>query len=326
MPHKFKQDDVRSSGTPAGQVSNLLSRILDFLFDRFNRLPPSLRAVAYFIFLTFFCATAWRLVAGQYVVHGVIWDGDSYATACEVRLRSDYFSVNSNGMYYAILSPAQYYRFAALREIELPVTCNKDGNLKRAKGPFKVALNLWDDEFGDIHLDAPAAVQNAHQAAGGLSFSLISSAYAQERRPSEPKPSTSSLSEPPPAPSPLPSSGDRLVVERITLGKFAEEMREVEFEIDLGKKDRPLLLQGAEAGKLRLKREVTFGERYYFDVPQNNQGKQVSVEMEASGLFGNEEKFKFQLPAQYNKQFIVKGSQGSSLILRLAPRTSATSF
>jgi hypothetical protein len=116
------------------------------------------------------------------------------------------------------------------------------------------------------------------------------------------------------------------VVERITLGKFAEEMREVEFEIDLGKKDSPLLLQGDEAGKLRLKRSVTFGERYYFDVPQSNRGKRVSVEMEASGLFGNEEKFKFRVPTEYNKPLIVRGSQGSSLILRLAPRMSATSL
>src|SRR5206468_11388452 len=30
----------------------------------------------------------------------------------------------------------------------------------------------------------------------------------------------------------------RSVIERITLGRLAEEMREVEFEIDLGKKDR----------------------------------------------------------------------------------------
>ena len=119
------------------------------------------------------------------------------------------------------------------------------------------------------------------------------------------------------------------MVERITLGKLAEQMREVEFEIDLGKKDRPLLLQGAEAGKLRLKRTVAFGERYYFDIPQNNQGKRVSVEMEASrlfGLFGNEEKFKFRVPTEYNKPLLVRGSQGSSLVLRLAPRTSATSF
>jgi hypothetical protein len=229
-------------------------------------------------------------------------------------------------MYYAILSPAQYYRFAALGDIELPVTCSEDGNLKRAKGTFKVPLNLWDDEFGEIHLDVPAAVQNARQAAGSLSFSLISSAYAEERPLPALQPSASLPSAPPPAPAPLPSSGDRLVVERITLGKLAEQMREVEFEIDLGKKDRPLLLQGAEAGKLRLKRTVAFGERYYFDVPHDNQGKRVSVEMEASGLFGNEEEFKFRVPTQYNKPLLVRGSQGSSLILRLAPRTSATSF
>lgn len=325
MPHKDRQVEVGSSGVPAGQVPNLLSRVLDFLFDKFNKLPPSLRSVAYFIFLAFFCATAWRLVAGQYVVHGVIWDGDSYATACEIRIRSDYFSVNSNGMYYAIFSPTQYYRFAALREVELPVTCRKpDGNLKRAR--FKVALNLWDDEFDDIHLDAPAASQNARQAAASLSFSLISSAYAQERLPPTLRPSASPPPASPPTSSTIPSSGDRLVMERITLGKFAEEMREVEFEIDLGRKDRPLLLQGAEAGKLRLKRTVTFGERYYFDVPQNNQGKRVSVEMEASGLFGNEEKFKFRVPTQYNRPLIVRGSQGSTLILRLAPRTSAISL
>jgi hypothetical protein len=325
MSQQDSQVDVQPSGAPAGQVSNLLSRILDFLFDKFNKLPPPLRAVAYFIFLTFFCATAWRLVAGQYVVHGVIWDGDSYARACEIRLRSDYFSVNSNGMYYAILSPAQYYRFAALGAVELPVTCSEDDNPKRAKGQFKVPLNLWDDEFGDIHLDAPAAAQNARQASGSLSFSLISSAYAEERLLPAPKPSTSAPSAPP-APSSLPSSGDRLVVERITLGKYAEQMREVEFEIDLGKKDKPLLLQGAEAGKLRLKRTVKFGERYYFDVPQNNRGKRASVEMEASGLFGNEEKFKFRVPTEYNKPLLVRGSQGSSLILRLAPRTSLTAL
>jgi hypothetical protein len=320
MANEDKQVDVHSPGVPADPVPNLLSRILDFLFDRFNRLPSPLRAVAYFIFLGFFCATAWRLVAGQYVVHGVIWDGDSYATACEIRLRSDYFSVNSNGMYYAILSPTQYYRFAALGETELPVTCRTpDGNVKRARGPFKVALNLWDDEFADIHLDAPLA---GHQGAtaGSLSFSLISSAYAQERRQPSPRQSPSSPPSPPSTASPLPSSGDRLVMERITLGRLAEEMREVEFEIDLGRKDRPLLLEGDEAGKLRLKRTVAFGERYYFDVPPDKRGRRVSVGMEASGLFGNEETFKFRVPTVYNRPFIVKGSQGSTLILRLAPQ------
>jgi hypothetical protein len=300
------QVDTHSSGPAANPVPNMLGRILDFLFDRFNKLPSPLRAVAYFIFLGFFCATAWRLVAGQYVVHGVIWDGDSYATACEIRLRSDYFSVNSNGMYYAILSPAQYYRYAALGETKLPVTCrNPDGNLKRERGPFKVALNFWDDEFADINLHPAAVPKNAHRTPDAPSFSLISSAYADDILPAAPKRL-------------LPSLDDRLIVERVTLGRLAEEMREVEFDIDLGRRDRPLLLLGNEAGRLRLKRAVAFGERYYFAIPPSRRGRGARIEMEASGLFGSKERFKFKMPTQYGKQLIVIGSEGSSLVVKLA--------
>lgn len=306
MAQDNAQVNTHSSGTPANPVPNMLGKILDFLFDRFNKLPSPLRAVAYFIFLGFFCATAWRLVAGQYVVHGVIWDGDSYARACEIRLRSDYFSVNSNGMYYAILSPAQYYRYAALGDTNLPVTCrNPDGTVKRERGPFKVALHFLDDEFDEINLHPPGVPSHARRVSDTTSFSLISSAYADETVRPAPKPS-------------LPSPDDRLIVERVTLGRLVEDMREVEFDIDLGRNDRPLLLQGDEAGRLRLKRTVAFGDRYYFAVPPNRRGKRARVEMEASGLFGAKERFKFTVPKQYGKPFIVTGSDGSSLVVRLA--------
>jgi hypothetical protein len=323
MSQKVVQDDVRSSGMAAGPGPNLLSRILDFLFDRFKGLPPSLRAVAYFIFLAFFCATAWRLIAGQYVVRGVVWDGDEPASSCEIRLRGDYFSTNSKGMYYAILSPTQYYRFAFLGEIALPITCKqKDDHFKREKGPLKVTMNVWDDEFGDIYLDGSGAAKSAQPAAGLTSFSLISSAYADEKPASAPKPTD--LPQSAPSSVTFPSAGDRLIIERLTFGESAEKMREVEIKIKIGKKRRSLLLQGTRAGELRTKSTVKFGESYYFDIPQDNRGARATIEIEASGLFGNEEAFPLYIPTQYNKPFIVKGSQKSTLILRLAPRAPAS--
>jgi hypothetical protein len=66
---------------------------------------------------------------------------------------------------------------------------------------------------------------------------------------------------------------------------------------------------------------VTFGEKYYFDVPQASRGTGVEIEMEASGLFGREEKFKFDIPLQYDKPVPVKGDKGSTLVLRLVRRT-----
>jgi hypothetical protein len=40
--------------------------------------------------------------------------------------------------------------------------------------------------------------------------------------------------------------------------------------------------------------------------------------MEASGLFGSKERFRFKMPTQYGKQIIVIGSEGSSLVMKLA--------
>lgn len=317
MSHGSKQVEDRSADAgPAGTMFSLLNKILDFLFDKFKNLPPSLRTVAYFIFLAFFCATAWRLVGGQYVVHGVIWNGEKHASTCEIRLRSDFFSTNSKGMYYAVLSPLQYYRFVVAGEIDLPVSCGQpDGSFKRVKRePFKVKLNWWDDEFSDIDLSSVAAVPRTSKAPGAFSLSLIDSAYAQQPDP------TPSIAVPTVQ---FPSSGDRLIIERITLGEAAKDMREVEFEIEFGEEERPLLLQGDEAGKLPIKPRVIFGERYYFDIPQSRGGRQVSIEMESPGFlfFDKEEEFAFRMPTQYSTSFSVKGSKGSILDLRLVPRT-----
>jgi hypothetical protein len=328
MVHGNGQAGAQTSGGPVGPVLNLLNKILDFLFVKLGSLPPSLRPLAYFVFLAFFCATTWRLVAGQYVVNGVIWSADGYARGCEVKIRKDFFSVNSNGMYYAVLSPAQYYRYAAVGETKLPVFCTElrgDGKdkhvVRRETGVFKVALSLWDDEFSEIHLSGPAAVPSASKDPGGFSFSLIASAYAQELPAPRPKAPVALQPAPPPAESIFPSRGDRLVVERIMLGSSARHMHKVEFEVELGEEERPLLLQGAEAGELPLKSVVTFGERYYFDVPRSRRGTVVGVEMETGGLFGKEERFKFQVPKQYNTPLSVQGSKGSILVLRLLPRT-----
>ncbi len=304
MAPKHKQDDDGpTTGGPTGGILNLLSRILDFLFDKIQMLPKPLRAVAYFVFLAFFCATAWRLVDGHYVVRGVVWDGENFAQACEIRVRGDYFSTNSKGMYYAVLTPQQYYRFMAAGEIDLPVVCRKpDGSPRRVKSP-KVTLSWWDDEFSEIDL---AAAPRSSKEAQAFSFDLIASAYAQ----------------PPSAPTPKPPVlGDRLILERITLGDRAQGMREVEFEIELGSKERPLLIQGAEAGDLPMKSRVAFGEKYYFEVPQDRQGKPVEIEMEAPGLFGKEEQFRLKVPLEYNKPLRVDGSRGSVLVLRLVPPT-----
>ena len=315
-------DDRPPTGEPIGGVLGMLSRILDFLFDKIRILPPSLRAVAYFIFLAFFCATTWRLTAGHYVVRGVIWDGENFAQACEVRLRGDYFSTNSKGMYYAVLTPLQYYRFMAAGEVDLPVMCKQpNGPVTRVRRPFKVTLSWWDDEFSDIELTAAVAVPPANRKAEAFSFGLVASAYAQT--PPAPAPNPPIMTQPaaPRTTSRFPSSGDRLVIERITLGDDAQSMREVEFEIELGHREKPLLLQGAEAGNLPMKSKVAFGERYYFDVPQDRRGTGVEIEMETPGLFGREEEFRFNVPLEYNRPFPVNGSKGSILVLRLVPRT-----
>jgi hypothetical protein len=322
MAPKHKQDDDSPpTGGPIDGILNLLSRILDFLFDKIQMLPKPLRAVAYFVFLAFFCATAWRLIDGHYVVRGVVWDGENFAQACEIRVRGDYFSTNSKGMYYAVLTPIQYYRFMVAGEIDLPVVCRKpDGSPRRVKSP-KVTLSWWDDEFSEIDLAAGAEASRTSKEPGGFSFGLIASAYAQEPPAPAQNPPGRLQPAPPQNTYRFPSSGDRLVLERITLGDKAQNMREVEFEIELGNKEKPLLLEGAEAGDLPMKSKVTFGESYYFDVPQASRGTRVEIEMEAPGLFGREEAFKLDIPRQYDRPVRVEGNKGSILVLRLVPRT-----
>ncbi len=318
------QGNAGPTGRLTDPVSGLLFRILDFLDAKFKNLSPRMRAVAYFALLALFCATTWRLAAGQYVVHGVIWNGDEYATMCEVRLRSDFFSTNSKGMFYAVLTPSQYYRFVAASEVELPIACRmEDGQMKRLPGPYPARLSWWDDELSEIFLEAPKVTK---VSAAPAPLSLFSTpAYAQpdpQPQPSAQRPPVGLLSEAPPTPALLPSKGDRLVVDWVELGGSAREMRRVEFEIDLGTEEKPLLLEGAEAGKLPMKPKVAFGESYYFDVAPLLQGRRVSIEMEATGLFGPEEEFEFRMPKQYNVPLPVKGSRGSTLHLRLAPRAA----
>jgi hypothetical protein len=337
MPRKTRPgiaQPAQPAGGPAGPVLELLNKILDFLFAKLGSLPRSLRPLAYFVFLAFFCATAWRLVAGQYVVHGVMWRDKVYARGCEVRIRTDYFSTNSKGIYYAVLSPMQYYRYVATGGTELPANCpdesaddgSGNGQKKQVDGipeqRYTVTLSLWDDEFSEIHLKSPAAVPvpSPSKEAGG--FSLIASAYADETPKLAQKAPVPLRQAPPPPEAFLPSRGDRLVVNQITRGKSARHIKKAEFEIELGDDDSPLLLQGAEAGRLPLQSTVIFGERYYFDVPRSLRGTVVSIEMEAPGLFGDQERFKFQLPKQPNTAFKVQGSRGSVLELRLLPRVS----
>ena len=323
MARTRNRDQGNPANEPNSQAFGLLGRILDFLFDRIKILSPPLRAVAYFILLAFFCATTWRMIDGNYAVHGLVLNGKYLAQGCEIRVLKDFFSTNSNGMYYAVLTPLQYYRYKFLG-VKLPVWCRQPDDpgtpgrepAMRDEGTFKVTLSWLDNEFSDIRLGTNTEVSQASSKAAPFSLGLIASAYAEEPTP-KPVPVQ-------PAPAgtvtEFPSSGDRLVVERIRLGDKAQDMREVEFEIELGNEEKPLLLRGAEAGDLPMRPNLVFGERYYFDVPRGWQGKDVEIEMEVPGLFGKEEEFRFKVPAQYGKEVPVDGNRGSVLILRLAPR------
>ena len=292
---------------PGAAIFDILNRVLDFLLNKFKDLPTPLKAVAYFVFLAFFCATVWRVTFGEYVVRGVVWDGDRFAESVEIRLRGDYFSTNSKGMYYAVLSPAQYWRFVAMGENDLPVMRRQtDGTFVRVKGPFEVKLSFWDDEFTDIDLAAVLTprLQSKHKV---FSFFIGGPLYAQPRRNTHPV---------------FPSSGDRLVLERIILGRGAAGWREVEFELDFGAIERPLLLQGIDAGTLPMKQTVTFGEKYYFDVPATARGQEVEIEMDnKSSFFGRDEEFVLRVPLQYQTSVPVTGSKGTVLVVRLVPRS-----
>lgn len=318
--------NANPANEPALEILRLLSRILDFLFDKIRMLPPPLRAVAYFVFLVFFCATTWRMVNGHYLVRGVVMKGSQYMQGCEVRMGDFFYSSNSKGMYYAILTPLQYYRYMLAGEVNLPVACREaDPRMPdkvaelREVGIFKLTLSYWDDEFSDIRLGTNTTAPQTGSKAAPFSLGLIASAYAQT--PPTPTPPVIVRPAPPTTATRYPSVGDRLVLERITLGAQAKNMREVEFEIEIGSGERPLLLQGAEVGDLPMRPIVTFGEKFYFDVPQASRGTGVEIEMEAPGLFGREEEFKFDIPLQYDRPVPVRGNKGSILILRLVPRT-----
>jgi hypothetical protein len=307
---------------PGASIFDLLNRILDFLFAKFKGLPRPLRAFAYFILLTFFCATVWQLVAGTYVIRGVIWDGDSYAQGYEVRLRGDYFSTNTKGMYYAVVSASQYYRFLLAGDGDIKLTVVRpraDGKVERVKGgPFAVTFNWWDDEFSEIDLTLPPDRQPTARRRT-FPFVFTQNAYAQAPSRSGGNPSGAAHQSVPSA------MGDRLVIERITLGDAARRMKEVEFEVEVGEEEVPLLLHGSLAGWLPLREKVTFGSAYYFDLPRTERGTQIQVEMETPGFFGffaKEEEFSVPVPSEYDKVIPVRGSRGSTLYLRLVPRTA----
>jgi hypothetical protein len=317
------EDSRKPQGTvpdiPNNRILDMLSRILDYLFVQSGNLPPALRAIVYFVFLTFFCATAWRLVAGQYVVRGVIWDGDRHASGCEIRLRGDYFSTNSKGMYYAVLSPSQYIRYWAAGDNDLQIERRQnDGSYTRLKGPFKVNLSWWDDEFSSIDVAPTMALQQGRPA---VSFQFVDTAYAEEAPRAADKPVAEKI-ETQAAPSPFPSSGDRLVIDHVIMG--ASAMHEAEFEVELAGRTNPLLLRGSEAGRLPMKSNVELGNSFYFDVPKDHQNK-VVIEMEGPSLFGfgiftEKETFNIRQRLPYNKLTPISGSKGSTLIVRLIPK------
>jgi hypothetical protein len=312
MPEKQKQQDP---GLPGG-IFGILNKILDFLFDKFRGLPAPARAIAYFVLLAFFIATAWRLVAGQYLVRGTIFNGERFAQGCEVRVRSDYFSTNSKGMYYLVLSPAQYYRFLVSGELDLPVSPRlPNGDLGRERN-FKVKLSWWDDEFTSIDLALlQAAVTEAPPQP--WTFDLVPSAYAQEKAAAR-----QIVVQQQTVYTKYPSSGDRLVVDRIVLGKSTSNAKQLEFQLELdgGSLEKALLIQGAEAGKLPARPKLSLGERYYFDVPQNRRGAAAKIEMDVAGFFKGEEDFKLRIPTIYNRALTISGTKGTQLVVRLMPR------
>ena len=308
----------KPSRAPWGDGFNVINRILDFLFDKFKSLPGPLRAIAYFIFLAFFCATAWRLIAGTYAIRGVVWDGDHYARGYEIRLRGDHFSTNANGMFYAVVTSTQYYRyvFSRTQAIKLPlVRPTPKGDERVAGSPFAVSFNWLDDEFTDIKTNPKVTIEL--KPSPSLWDLMTGVAYAQESPKQLPTQRTPFSMLPL-----LPARGDRLVIERIILGDDALDTKQAKFKVQAAEADFPLLLKGVQAGRLPLKDRVELGNEYYFDIPKSQRTKSVNIEMRSPiffGLFTKEENFTVKVPADYDTIIPVKGSKGSVIWLRLAP-------
>jgi len=283
--------------------------LLDDVFNKmivknFKGLPKWLQAFVYFIFVMFFITTAYRLVAGQYVVHGVLWEDGKYAKNCEIRIGEGFFTSNSKGIYYVVLGPVDYLSLTVTRSANLPIVRRVDGDDMKL-GTFKVAMMSWSsNEFEELDLKHSKAKLTT--ASPAMTFDLVSSAHAQV---------------------PI-SRNDRLVLQSITLGAGSKS-RLAEFKLDLPQRKgkSPLLVSGTKVGDLPIRpgMTVSFDGPYYFEVPTSYRGQKVQIELDdQSGAFfiGYNEDFDFTLPRAGGSIKPPRGNRGSTLALTLVPAGS----
>lgn len=284
--------------------ASLLNRVFDdMIIKNFKRMPMPLQAFVYFLFVIFFLMTGFRLVAGDYVVTGVLWEGGRHPRDCEIQMGDGLFTLNSNGIYYVILGSTDYWLLASTRSTTLPIVrhvLNEETKKEEPQrvGDFKISLKRFSlDEFEAIDLKNPKG--QVTDARPSLTFDLISSAYAQL----------------------VPSTKDRLYVQTITLGPTSKTRR-AEFKLDVeGQKKAPLLSFGLKAGNLPLRSLVPVAlDGRYFEISPSLRGRKAELELDAKdgALWGDNEDFEFTIPTT-PKTIFVKGERNSVMQVTFVP-------
>lgn len=287
---------------------DLLNRVFDFISAKFHGQPKWLQALVYFLFVMFFLATAFRLVAGDYVVTGVLWQGGRHPRDHEIRIGDGFFTSNSKGIYYVVLGPGDYWLLATTRSTILPIVRRvRNEELKvdedQKVGDFKLGLKTFSlDEFEEIDLSNPRL--KVGEIRPSMSFDIVSSAFAQ----------------------PIAPKNDRLLIQAISLDP-SSTTRRAEFKLDLKgqKKKVPLLVSGFRAGNLPLRSSVPvlLDGRYYFEIPSSQRGKKAEIELDAKDgiLWGDNEDFEFTIPTTY-KTITIPGERNSVIVISLVPAST----
>ncbi|HUP61087.1 MAG TPA: hypothetical protein VNA69_11770 [Thermoanaerobaculia bacterium] len=278
-------------------------RYLYRLILRFGKKAPApLQAFVFFLLVMFFLYTCFRFIGGDFAVRGrfttQVVDANgkpqkAYASGLEVCLGDKMFATNSKGMFYAVLTPWQYYSLLATGRLQVDL-----GRAERPLGEVTLEYIRGSSSFDDEFLDPQ---QYAHRATPAPSFfEVVPAAYAGDDAP--------------------PPSSNRLFIDEIELDPRIANVRSVELELEVGGDEYDLRsVIGGEAGELPLTAGVPYrlGSAYFFPVSPSLRPTaflKIELSSDTSFFFNDyEEDFVFTLP----RTFGAFTSRGEGTISRL---------
>jgi len=327
MPEDKTREEPSEEGTEkthetdAGPVGLVRSQ-QDFVFKNFARMPRWVQVVVYLLLVVVLVYSTIHLVSGEFVISGLMFDGDHPARGYEIRVENDKsYGTNYDGVYYVILKPLEYYTLLVSGELTLMVL--KGELLLQANRQVK--FNRLSQQLESIVIDYTAHAEIPREPVAQVSpsmpglnqwFAWVASAAS--------------------APGEV-----RLIVYGLGVSPDAGQVQAADLILQTSAGGRGLLStrsQGAPAGSLPIRpgELVHYGGDYYFSLDDPKQAGNSRVQLTLSGGFlskiaqavsgsGGDV---FSLPANLTdgQPVTIKGQRGGQIQLILTRRFDVVLF